>query len=454
MVIECTECRTRFRMADDKLKPGGTRVRCTKCKHIFTVHPPTETEEMSFAAEEPEGAAFSPEKQEAATGEDFSFAPEATAYAASRQQEDPFSIDSPEADFSFDSDGAAAADDTFSLGGDTGEAAGESFGFGEGHETDLDLGGDTAAPPLSFAFDDEDPDGGPSTVDSSAFAEDRSSDGAAADGGSFDFSLEDSRELPWQGDQAGAAPRDEGEEHYDFSSMTFGGDDSEPPEPPPSRPAPPFPPPRGEGFAAPPSTSRFDEATADEPFNEEPFSSVPVRRSSPWAVLLLLLLLLVGGGAGYFYWADGLLDLDRIMARFGGQPAQTLAPGQVRLTDLHGAFVENTQLGPIFVIRGKTVNDFQETRSAIAVKGVLYNDGGKPLLQQTVFAGNPLDDTALRSLPFEKIEEHMNNQFGDSLSNLNIAPGKAIPFTIVFKNLPTDLAEFTVEVVDSKPVSR
>jgi hypothetical protein len=54
-------------------------------------------------------------------------------------------------------------------------------------------------------------------------------------------------------------------------------------------------------------------------------------------------------------------------------------------------------------------------------------------------------------MSFSAIEEAMNNEFGDSLSNMNIASGGSIPFTIVFRNLPADIATINVEVVDSKP---
>ncbi|NIQ94740.1 MAG: hypothetical protein GWN87_11400, partial [Desulfuromonadales bacterium] len=37
MVIQCSSCDTRFKLADDKLKPGGVKVRCSKCKEVFTV---------------------------------------------------------------------------------------------------------------------------------------------------------------------------------------------------------------------------------------------------------------------------------------------------------------------------------------------------------------------------------------------------------------------------------
>lgn len=40
MVITCEQCQARFRLADEKLKPEGTKVRCSKCKLVFTVFPP------------------------------------------------------------------------------------------------------------------------------------------------------------------------------------------------------------------------------------------------------------------------------------------------------------------------------------------------------------------------------------------------------------------------------
>ena len=40
MVVQCQACKTRFRLADEKVKPGGTKVRCSKCKEVFKVMPP------------------------------------------------------------------------------------------------------------------------------------------------------------------------------------------------------------------------------------------------------------------------------------------------------------------------------------------------------------------------------------------------------------------------------
>ena len=50
MVIQCSECQTRFKLADDKMKPGGIKVRCAKCKHVFSVSSPESEVEPTPAA--------------------------------------------------------------------------------------------------------------------------------------------------------------------------------------------------------------------------------------------------------------------------------------------------------------------------------------------------------------------------------------------------------------------
>lgn len=35
MLIDCPSCRTRYRIAGDKLRPNGSKLKCTRCGHIF-----------------------------------------------------------------------------------------------------------------------------------------------------------------------------------------------------------------------------------------------------------------------------------------------------------------------------------------------------------------------------------------------------------------------------------
>jgi hypothetical protein len=49
----------------------------------------------------------------------------------------------------------------------------------------------------------------------------------------------------------------------------------------------------------------------------------------------------------------------------------------------------------------------------------------------------------------DKIEAAMSNQFGDSLANMEVAPGAAIPFVVVIPKPPTGATDYGVEPVGS-----
>ena len=40
MIITCKSCQTLFRVEDSLVKPGGTKVKCNKCRQVFTAFPP------------------------------------------------------------------------------------------------------------------------------------------------------------------------------------------------------------------------------------------------------------------------------------------------------------------------------------------------------------------------------------------------------------------------------
>lgn len=551
MVIQCSECQTRFKLADDKMKPGGIKVRCAKCKHVFSVSSPelegettpaaaVEAANTSFAglqeedssqdfslgqenreeeasttstiddafglgdtAEKPIWDDFSLETStdsapdsEDTTGDDFDFGFESTAEAEPAQ--------SPEADFGFtpaapttdkdfgfeDSPAAPGADD-FDFGIELGAAepseeiepsAGfelkrndsspmeDDFAFGEEGEESFDnlLGdatfGEFSAPETKAAAADDDFD----------FAEPPKATSARE---VFDFSTEDdtmefadldgspAKTSSWGDvdsdafgddfDRSGDGDSDKG---FDFPEMSFqeedqvdhlGDDDfgsislASPSAPEAVKPSP---------SVAVQANSAEATDRAAKPAPPLPTVAPPRRGPLNRLVLFVLgLLLTLIGAAGYFLWQSGGITplMDRIS---GTTPAPVVQP-QVRLSGLNGYFVTNKDAGQLFVIQGQAINEFPEIRSAMTVKGALFDKGGKLLVQQTVFCGNRLDDTALQDLPYAKISEAMNNQFGDTLSNLNVAPNKTIPFTIVFRNFPPELAEFTVESVDSRPGS-
>ncbi len=40
MIVNCEGCETGFQVNESLLKPGGSKVRCSKCRHVFVVYPP------------------------------------------------------------------------------------------------------------------------------------------------------------------------------------------------------------------------------------------------------------------------------------------------------------------------------------------------------------------------------------------------------------------------------
>ncbi len=198
-----------------------------------------------------------------------------------------------------------------------------------------------------------------------------------------------------------------------------------------------------------------DDYDDDEPLPAPP---PPAKKSSLSRILVLLVLLLVilGGAAGFLFIQEGAVNLNTLgqylpfLQKYIGE-APASSPGDRIGINVSGSSYVNGQEGQMLVIQGAAVNNHPATRSSITIKGVLLDDQGRTLLQQTVFCGNHLNDAALKTMTFAAIEEAMNNQFGDSLSNMNVAAGASIPFTIVFRNLPDGIASINVEVVDSKP---
>ena len=404
MIVQCPDCSSRFRLADDKLKSEGTKVRCSRCQKVFTVMPNHDSQPNGDGVSESWNETDGP--GDAGFHEfDFGDSPGRGELSGEFDANDDFNAG---ADFDFDafgSDQEPESDDFFNHSGE----GTHDFAFGE---------------PASFEDGSEfsmGEDGEEDFFSSSARVPAEKS--PAGDTGVF---FDSASAIP-----ADAGPLELQESGSDdlggFDEDLFGSVDS------------------GEdnlGILPPPAGGSVSHKSGHK---------------GAWLLGLLFLMVLVAGG--YFTWKRGTVDLSGLLdvARIRTLlhlDATEIADGQIRTRALNGFFLQSRKAGRLFVIQGEAVNDYREPRSAIAVKGVIFDDKGAPLLQQTVFCGNPLDTAELTGLSFEQIVERMNNQFGDSLSNLNVPAGKAIPFTIVFHNLPAELSEFSVEVVDSKSASR
>ncbi len=517
MVIQCTHCQTRFSIADRLMKPDGIKIRCAKCKEVFMAQPSAETEvpqplseiesppvsppapgevsdEFFFDAPVAEAESSEPEG-----GEANPFFADASAVSF---DDDPFgSIDlEPDADLTEQTpaptqedaatDAGEEMDQLFKSLAESSVASSSEIGVEDSaeipdlpFERDLDDYSDAE----EFSFEEE-------TLESIPLV--KPSEDPVSEESSYDFDEDLSFE---EGE-------DELTEDVDFSfeeaedpfSSDYSFDDSEDEATPPSSGV--------EEFS-------FDEAETDEKADEPlPFSEVNIgvqgggsapeteeiglnfkdprpavepesfdlpapvtptvsgrsasharvtgspvgkkknRGARPMLALCVLLLALIFAG-GVFYFQKGPAGMQAVLDQLLGTQAPKVHDGSIAIGDLSGFYIVNVQAGELFVVSGNATNRYPHARANVQLKGLLYSSEGALLLQQTIFAGNPMDKRTLRSLPLGKIQENMNNQFGDSLSNFNLQPGRSIPFTVVFHDLPDTLSEFTVEVVDSRPAA-
>lgn len=592
MIITCEECQAKFRMADEKLKPGGTKVRCSKCKHVFTVLPPAvppQAEEVvdygdfnmeRVPDEEPAPAAstafaLSPEPPEPSTAPSIEPAAVATRemdldFSGLEQSMGPGPGDSELAeDFSFADTSAAteppADEEAAPTGGDF---ASDAFTGASGMPGELDfdatfaeteepMTAPPAAGPAEFAFDQEFAEsGGPEvSADSTAFDFSAEAKAPATEGADlaseveasglkgFGFETESGGEGIAFGQETTSAepaesfefdsggtfessapavesPAAESAESFEFGSgdafessaaeePAFGGGTASPWDQPEREAAPSF------DFDEPSFESKTEEKVAkgrdeaglsfgeidfsdegseetpsfggepdfsqatlarpaetetpppppppppsprpavERPRGGEPLPVPPQSRKSPMSrvlLLLILLLLLLCGAGGYFYFmGNGQQVIDSLLLKVKGEAPSVPVEQRIGLNITGSSYVNNREAGQLLIVQGTATNNFTTTRTAISVKGVLLDAAGKVLQQQTIFCGNHLDEEKLRSMKYAQIEEAMNNQFGDSLSNMNVSPGKVLNFTIVFRNIPKEMANINVEVVDSKP---
>lgn len=123
--------------------------------------------------------------------------------------------------------------------------------------------------------------------------------------------------------------------------------------------------------------------------------------------------------------------------------------GKISLGKISAEFVTNNEAGELFVIRGETINNYSKPRASIQVKATLLGANGQSILNKQAYCGNSLTKEQLTMLSLNKLEEVMNNQFGDSLSNLGVQPGKSIPFVVVFASVPKEAVDFSVSVAGS-----
>jgi predicted Zn finger-like uncharacterized protein len=175
-------------------------------------------------------------------------------------------------------------------------------------------------------------------------------------------------------------------------------------------------------------------------------------RSPLLLIILVILLALIGGGIAIFFWAPDLIpDSMSFLKPVEKQVAIDSGIRRLKFPSVKGSFVDSQNSGRLFVIQGTIKNNYPKSRSFILIKGIILDDGGRPVKMKMAYAGNAFKEDEIKLMALEEINKAIKNRPGKGNKNINIAPGATVPFTIVFENLPENLGEFSVEAVSSSP---
>jgi len=493
MIIQCDHCSAKFRMDDSKLANGPVKVRCAKCKEVFVVRKEEEADEsfqspadFGVAASSPAPSGIDREHgggtpSEGSGGADeFSFnmdEPSPPAAAGFQAASGTEFGSSDEFDWKQSDSGiGAGASDEFNMedfsaagipqeGSPSGESMPGEFDFGDLPQTDSFAASQTVlpggTPPASddfaidfgeISFSDKPADKEPESFDFSFTPDEPLTEttqettpesflSSASSAGDFELSFD------VEPQEKGAAPAVEepAADAAPFGDFDF-GDVGE--QEAVKQAAPPAP--KVSAFAGLPVTE--EESVAEPDLSDLPPSSLTSRkkRGSLFPVLVIigaiLLIVALAGSGVYFFGGPkafskvGLGFLVEWYGQTGGEE------GDIVLRNVKAEYVASKESGELFVVRGEALNNYKKPRASIQVKVALLGQGGASLKTKTAFCGNPLSNEQLISLPMAKIEEAMNNQFGDSLANLGVKPGNAIPFVVVVSEIPKEAVDYSVQV--------
>ncbi|MGE5189382.1 MAG: DUF3426 domain-containing protein, partial [Gemmatimonadota bacterium] len=170
----------------------------------------------------------------------------------------------------------------------------------------------------------------------------------------------------------------------------------------------------------------------------------------PSVVLLLLLFFaLAGGGAYLAFTSGGQRTLRGLVPQIASLwPGGGKAVSAYTVGNLIGYYESNGAAGRMFVIKGQVTNEGRQRKTGVRIHAALLDARNATLAEKTVYAGNVLAGEVLRKATREKIEEAMSNPIGGGLANMDVPPGKSIPFMVVFFDAPEGVDSYRLEPRD------
>lgn len=497
MIITCSQCQAKFKVAPEQIKETGSKVRCSNCQYVFTVFRPRRQDETdalnpplastglkglddylnSGAGDSrgddyglgdifgdrpvprPDGRALAESYEDPDDGlDEFSDIEDVgphlrVAYGQSGGQSDdqPDSMrERRDRRRRLYSDPAAAA---------APDEAGEDFDD-NGFDDDELVGAD-GRPPLrrtirsSYEPAGEDGGEGFDEADDPYDHSDEARDDFLDDQQPYEDEY-DQQPGDDEDDEFYQAEADEGDYSYESTRLARQVSDM--------------------GLSADPvDPDKFIDDTAAEGRNYGASESPSIRAAvtgpqgrSPLKLIIGLAVLALFLGLGIYFIASrpaskALVDGETIgEPGNGGGGGEETAPGSggdpngtdgitfTRDKQAH-YFRENNEAGNILIITGMVRNSYPDHRNFIRLRGHLLATDGRHLADRYAFAGNVISEDELKSLPMGEIQSRLNIKGGQDGRNMNIESGQEIPFMLVFDKLPDGMAEYRIDPVGSEP---
>jgi len=446
MIITCNECDTRFNIDESLLKQTGSKVRCSKCKNVFLAYPSSLSEELDksdevetesqetdlsdidnlFEIDEALKVENEPEESE------LDLEPEINETQAETEAELELELDdknSSEISAGEELEGIELAmDEAFEENAKVEEKPEEA---GLELELDLDLEPEIDETQAETEAELELESGDKTDSEISAKEEPEEIEPEEIEiAKETETKIEESKQEDIDQDKTPGKDTAEKIEKEEESSKTFNmgvtPDEQE----------------------AEKTIEPIDKAEKGALTEKSELPKVAANKRISMPVLLLLLAALL---------ISGIYVLDRVginipfVSDLLKPEVQDAGNLKIYTSDINNKFIENSKIGKLLVITGKTKNGYSDARNYISITGKLYTKGKILSKTKTVYCGTILSELELQNMDLDAINNRLSNRFGDNKSNIKVKADAIIPFMVVFADLPENLDEFTIEVAGSLP---
>ena len=418
MIITCGQCQTKFKVEPGQIKDTGSKVRCSKCRHVFTVYCQKQEEQNGSTPKGSKGGKLSKSPGKVSKG--------SPGAEPSEQQNDELESLSPKerrerrrrlyADLANQEIPTSGQDsETYSAGDDEADH----------YEMPNLRRGRSAAQPEATGGKPHSEDDYNEDYDETEYPDDEAE-------------YEDSQEEAAEGEYGYCNSRE-----YELSKQQETGLGSDPTDF--------YNPNKGR------TSSVVIGATNQGEFSVRP-ALVRVKKGNRLLVGIAVVIALLAGGL-YFQLSRPEPEVisgggTEVVGEPSEDPSDKTGTSGITFSTTNSQahyFRDNKEVGKILIITGMVRNSYPEARSFIKLRGILSGSGGAVLADRFIYAGNILTENELTTLPILEIQSRLNVRGGRSGLNVNVQPNAEIPFMLVFDKVPQGRESYSIDPVGSDP---